>query len=182
MMGWLTTLHDRPIAEQERHTALAATAAVLIAATALLALTRPTTHAASARGATKTSTTTTATVDPVLHTPQASAGGAPSGEAVVVSRAFLAGYLAYAYAGAPASQITNAARSLTDSLQAHPPRVPPAMRASRPRVVELHATPAPSGELGVSAVINDGGLIDYTIGLVLTPDRGRLLVGALEQD
>ena len=142
MTGWLTALRDRPIAEQERHTALAATAAVLIAATVLLALTRPTTHAASVHAAAKASTT--ATADPVLHTPQASAGGAPSGEAVAVSRAFLAGYLAYTYDGASASQITNAARPLTASLQAHPPSVPPAMRASRPRVVELHTTPTPS--------------------------------------
>jgi hypothetical protein len=182
MTGWLTALRDRPIAERERRTAVAATAAVLIAATAVFVLTRPTTHAASARAATKASTTATATVDPVLHAPQASAGSAQSREAVAAGRAFLAGYLAYTYNGAPASRITDAARSLMASLQAHPPSVPPAMRASRPRVVELHTTPALSGQLEVSAVINDGGLIDYTLGLILSPQDGRLLVSALEQD
>jgi hypothetical protein len=55
------------------------------------------------------------------------------------------------------------------------------MRSEHPRVVELDGAPAPSGEIGVSAVVNDGGLIDYTLGLTLTPQDGRLLVTALEQ-
>jgi hypothetical protein len=56
------------------------------------------------------------------------------------------------------------------------------MRASRPRVLEPHTNPAPSGQLGVSAVVNDGGLIDYTIGLTLARERGRPLITAVEQD
>jgi hypothetical protein len=182
MTGWLTALRDRPIAEQERHIALAATAAVLIAATVLLALTRPTTPAATARAADKASTTTTATVDPGPLAPATSPGNAPSAEAVAVSRSFLTGYLAYAYGSAPASQIADAARSLIASLEAHPPRVTSAMHASRPRVLEVHATPEPSGQLGMSAVVNDGGVIDYTLGLTLAPQDGRLLVTAVEQD
>ncbi len=179
MTGWLTALRDRPIAEQERHTALAATVAVLVAATVLLALTRPATHAATERAA---SITTTATTDPSPPAPGTSSAGVPSAEAVAVGRAFLAGYLAYTYGSAPASRITNAARSLIDSLQAHAPRVPPAMRARRPRVLELHATQAPSGQLGVSAAVNDGGLIDYTLGVILARQGGRLLVTGVEQD
>jgi hypothetical protein len=98
------------------------------------------------------------------------------------SRAFLAGYLAYTYGSAPASRINDAARSLIVSLEAHPPRVSPAMRSQRPRVLELHATQAPSGQLGVSAVVNDGGVIDYTVGLTLAPHDRRLLVTGVEQD
>ncbi len=179
MIGWLTAMRDRPIAEQERRAALAATAAVLIAAALLLALTRPARHAATARAA---SITTTATTDPSPPAPETSSAGVPSAEAVAVGRAFFAGYLAYTYGSAPASRITDAARSLIASLQSHPPRVPPAMRARRPRVVELHATPAPSGQLRVSAVVNDGGVIDYTVGLTLASQDGRLLVTGVEQD
>lgn len=180
MTGWLTTLRDRPIAEQERHTALAATAAVLIAAALLFARTRPATHADTARAAIETSTTATAdTSAPALET---SPRGAPSHEAAAVSRAFLAGYLAYTYGSAPAGRITDAERSLIASLEAHPPRVSPAMRASRPHVLDLHVTPASSGQLGVLAVVNSGGLIDYTLGLTLAPQGGRLLVTGVGQD
>jgi hypothetical protein len=178
MTGWLTALRDRPLPEQQRHAALAASAAVLLAATVLLALTHPATH--PARAASETSSITTR--DPSPPAPQGSAGATPSREAALVSRTFLAGYLAFAYGSAPASRISDADWSLIASLQAHPPRVTPAMRSRRPRVLELHATPAPSGELGVSAVINDGGLIDYTVGLTLARQGGRLTVTALEQD
>ena len=54
------------------------------------------------------------------------------------------------------------------------------MRARRPRVVALRSTPAPSGLLRVSAVVNDGGLVDYSIGLLLAAHGGRLLVSGLE--
>ncbi len=181
MTGWLTALRDRPIAERERHTALAATAAMLIAATVLLALTRPTTPAATARAADKASTTT-ATVDPGPPAPATPPGSGTSADAVAVSRSFLTDYLAYTYGSAPASQIADAARSLIASLEAHPPRVTPAMRASRPHVLEVHATPEPSGQLAVRAVVNDGELIDYTLGLTLAPQDGRLLVTGVEQD
>jgi hypothetical protein len=177
MTGWLTALRDRPIAEQERHAALAGSIAVLIATTALLALTRPATHTAPARAARATTTR-----DPGSPAPETSSRDALSPIAAATGRAFLAGYLAYTYGSAPASWITDATRSLIASLQAHSPRVPPAMRASQPRVLELHVGPAPSGELGVSAVINDGGLIDYTVGLTLSPQAGRLLVTAVKQD
>jgi hypothetical protein len=181
MTGWLTALRDRPIAEQERHTTLAATAAVLIAAALLLALTRPATQAATARSATKASTPA-GTVDPSPRAPETSPRGALSREAVSASRAFLAGYLAYTYGSAPASRITDAASSLIASLEAHPPRVTPAMRASRPHVLELDATPGPSSQLGITAVVNAGGLINYKLGLSLTSEHRRLLVTAVEQD
>ena len=178
--AWMRRQRDRPLTEHERRTAFVATAALLIAAAPLFANTRPLVHNTPARTAIKTMAPTAP--DPSPPKAESSADGELSPVAARTSRAFLAGYLAYTCGGAPASQITSAARSLIASLQAHPPRVPPAMRASRPRVVELHPTTAPSGELGVSAVINDGGLIDYTIGLTLAPEGGRLFVSALEQD
>jgi hypothetical protein len=181
MTGWLTALRDHPIAEQQRRTALAASAVVLIAMTVLLVLTRPSTHTAPARAAAETSTIETATADPAPPSPETLPDGALSPEATAASRSFLAGYLAYTYGSAPASRIDDADRSLIESLRAHPPRVSPAMRASLPRVLELYATPAPSGQLGVSAVVNDGGLIDYAIGLTLARLHGQLLVTGMEQ-
>jgi hypothetical protein len=177
--AWMRQQRDRPIAEHERRTALVATAVVLIAAALPFANTRPLAHGTPAHAAVRT--TATAAPDPRPPAPESSAGGELSPIATATSRAFLTGYLAYTCGGASASRITDATGALLTALAAHPPRVSPAMRSEHPRVVELHSAPAPSGELGVSAVVNDGGLIDYTLGLTLAPQGGRLLVSALEQ-
>jgi hypothetical protein len=176
---WMRQQRDRPLAEHERRTALMATVVVLIAAALGLASTRPLAHGTPAH-ATTVKTTPTAP-DPRQPTPEPSAGGELSPVAAQASRAFLVGYLAYTCGRAPARQITDATGALLAALAEHPPRVSPAMRSAYPRVVELHAAPAPPGEVGVSAVVNSGGLIDYTLGLTLAPRGGRLLVTALEQ-
>jgi hypothetical protein len=44
MTAWLTSLRDRPIAESERRTAMAAVVVLLTATALLLALTRPGSH------------------------------------------------------------------------------------------------------------------------------------------
>jgi hypothetical protein len=181
MTAWLIGLGDRPIAERERRGALVASVAVLIATAVLLALTRPAPHHSPIRHAIAASSTTLA-ADPSPLTPDAPTDGTLSPAAGIVSRAFLGGYLAYAYGRAPAGRITDATRALIVSLAARPPRVSPGMRARQPRIVELHAAPAPSGLLGVSAIVNDGGLIGYSLGLFLEPNGRRLLVTALGQD
>ena len=53
------------------------------------------------------------------------------------------------------------------------------MRARRPRVLALPARPPPRGRSG-ERVVNDGGLVDYPIGLLLAAHGGRLLVSGLE--
>lgn len=176
--AWMRRQRDRPLSEQERRTALAATAVVLIAVALGFANTLPA-HSIQARQAVKT--TATATVDPIKPAPEPSADGALSPSAVAASRAFLAGYLAYTSGAAPASRITDATGALLTALAEHPPRVSPAMRSEHPRVVEVHSAPAPAGEVGVSAVVNGAGVIDYTLGLILTQHDGRLLVSAMEQ-
>jgi hypothetical protein len=179
--AWMRQQRDRPLAEHERRTALVATAIVLIAAALGFASTRSLTPNTQARAAaTKTAAAPTAP-DPRTPTPESSTGGELSSVAVRTSRAFLAGYLAYTSGHAPANRITDASGSLLVALAAHPPRVSPAMRSEHPRVVELHGVPAPAGEVGMSAVVNGGGLIDYTLGLILAPQDGRLLVTSLEQ-
>jgi hypothetical protein len=186
MTARLTGLRDRPIGERERRGALAIVLVLLIIATALLLLTRPAPHRATTRHATAT---VTIAAPPHAQTPMkgapsddtpSPAGQAPSPAVASTSRAFLTGYLAYIYGRAPASQIKNITPALIASLQAHPPRVSPAMREHVPRIVGLHAVHAPAGLIGVQALINDGGLIDYPIGLLLKDQGGLLLVSEVD--
>jgi hypothetical protein len=96
-----------------------------------------------------------------------------------VAKRFLAGYLSYTYGRSPADRIADASRSLTASLQAHPPTVSPAVRARHPRIVSLQPSVA-GGGLVVTATVNDGGIVDYRVGVLLAREHGRLLVIGLE--
>lgn len=171
--AWMRQQRDRPIAEHERRTAMAAIVVLLAAVAVLFTLTQPASQASrAAQGFSRKVTTPGGGVE--RHNPALAA------EAEQAARRFLAGYLAYAYGQAPASWITDASRSLIASLQSHPPRVPPAARARRPRIVSLRPAAAPTGEIAVSVVVNDGGLIDYQVGLLLASEHGRLLVTGLD--
>ncbi len=174
--SWIRRQRDRPIAEHERHAAMAAVVVLLATVAVLLALTQPVTQASRAaqRSPRSAETIPGATVE--RHTL------ALTHEMERVAEGFLAGYLAYTYGRGPASRIAGASRPLIRSLQAHPPRVQPAARVRHPRVLSLHPAAAASsaGEVAVSAVVNDGGLIDYSVGLVLASEGGRLLVTGVE--
>jgi hypothetical protein len=170
--AWMRRQRDRPIAEHERRTAMAAVVVILGAVTVLLALTQPASQAHYRARSTP------------LNPPPAAAEShtsASAPEAKPTAERFLAGYLGYVYGHTPAGQIEDATPALIRFLQTHPPRVPPAAQARRPRVLSLHLAAAGSaGEVTVSAVVNDGGLIDYSVGLVLASEGGRLLVTGLE--
>ncbi len=169
--AWMRRQRDRPIAEHERRTAMAAVVVILGAVTALLALTQPASHAFYPARST-----------PLSRPPAAAAShtSASATEAKPTAERFLAGYFGYVYGRTSAREIEDATPALIRSLQAHPPRVPPAARARRPRVLSLHLATTSAGEVAVSAVVNDGGLIDYSVGLILTSEHGRLLVTGLE--
>jgi hypothetical protein len=179
MTGWLTSLRDRPIAESERGAAMATVTVLLIAVAILLVLSQP-------GGRSRRTSRRHAAPSVVQSAPASRAGASESVTAALtptVARAadmFLAGYLGYLYGHAPASRVKGAAAALVRSLQADPPRVSPAMRTRQARVLVLHTIPAPSGLVGVSALVNDGGLVDYSIGLLLVAHGGRLLVSGLE--
>lgn len=146
--------------------AVLAVLAVVLSAVALLGVTHdPPSEPARGHGATPTALAQTSPV--------------PVGAALRVARGFLSGYLAYAYRGAPAAKVSDASRALIASLEDHPPRVLPADE-SAPRVIELHPTVEPSGQLVVAAVLNDGGIVNYILGLALTRVHGRLVVARLE--
>jgi len=179
MTAWLTSLRDRPIAESECGAAMATVTVLLIAAALLLALSRPggrprpTSPRHPAPSVVRSA--------PPLHTRASENVTAPlTPEVARAADLFLAGYLGYLYGHSPASQIEGATSALIRSLRAHPTRISPGMRSRQARVLALHATPAPSGLVGVSALVTDGGLVDYPIGLLLAPRDGRLLVSGLE--
>lgn len=176
--AWVRRLRDRPIAERERRTALTVVAVLLAASAVLLSATRPAgrpRYPASRRPGVAirstprpTPTSGARNAAPVAPTPAR------------VAQRFLAGYLAYLYGHAPITAIRDATPGLLRSLRAHPPLVPPAMRARSPRVLSLHPAPAPLGSVGVSALVNDGELASYQVVVLLAPKHGRLLVSTVE--
>jgi hypothetical protein len=176
--AWIRRQRDRPIAESERRTAMAAVAVLLAATALLLALTRPD---GPPRRTIERPSRSLARSAPAVHAQAPQTSTAPLTPAVArTARLFLAGYLAYLYGHTPASQIKGATPELVHSLEDHPPRVSPGVRSREARLVSLHTTPAPSGLLGVSALVTDGGLVDYSIGLLLASRGGRLLVTGLD--
>jgi hypothetical protein len=173
--SWIRRQRDRPIGEHERHAAFTVTAAVAVTATLLLAITAP--HAPSPNAAS----------DPrdgarLQQTPQVPSGSvsvALTGEAERAARVFLHGYLGYIYGHNRAAGVQGATSALTHALAGSARPVPPGMRARQPRVVALHTENAPAGLIRVTAAINDGGLVDYPIALLLARQGSRLLVTGL---
>jgi len=179
MTAWLTSLRDRPIAESERAAAMATVTVLLLAVALLLALSRPSNRPRPTPLRHPGPSIAQRTLSVVAQATESGTAKLTPQVARAADR-FLAGYLGYTYGHARASAIVGATPALLRSLRAQQTRVSPGMRVRRPHVVALHSTPAPSGLLRVSAVINDGGLVDYSIGLLLAAHDGRLLVSGLE--
>lgn len=174
--AWIRRQRDRPIAEHERRWAFTAIAAVVVAATLLLVVTAP--------GGRSTRTA----VAPGNRGRHQQASRAPEGRRVQVAltsageraaRVFLRGYLGYLYGHDRASEIPGATVALARSLPLRAPILSPATRAKHARIVSLYAAPAPAGLIGVTALVNDGGLVDYPIALRLANQGGLLLVSGL---
>jgi hypothetical protein len=180
MSAWLASLRDRPIAEHERRATLTVVAGLLIAAALLLTLTRPVSRHFVLRSDPPASAARS-TPDPPAPARGPASSTALSPALARVSREFLSGYLAYIYGHAPARRTKDATSGLVRSLQAHPPLVSPVMRARHPRVLELRSAPGTQGQLAVTALISDGGVADYPVGLLLARQGRRLLVTGLEE-
>lgn len=163
---WICRQRDRPIGEHERRAAFIVISALLIATTLLLAITRADSHRSGPRRETAAS----------APAPATRLGNTMSEASVEhVAGEFVAGYLAYVYGHAPASHIKGATGGLVRSLKDRAPRVSPSMRASHPRVIALRPATTPAGRVGVTAIVNDGGLVDYSISVFLAR-QGRLLL------
>jgi len=165
-------LRDRPIGEHERRAAFTVVAVVVIAATLLLTITvsGAPPHSASARERVR-----------LREAPNTTDGSSVSTDAAVRAACrFLHGYLGYIYGRTRAEQVSGATSGFARSLPGRAPRVPPSMRARHPRVVALHAVKMSAGAIEVTAVINDGGLVDYPIALLLSRRGSRLLVSGVD--
>jgi hypothetical protein len=168
---WIRSQRDRPIGDGERRVAFTLVAVVAIAATLLLAITLP--------GAPSPSTATRLHVGARRETPAPAVSVVSSAVEEHAAREFLHGYLGYIYGRARAGEVRGATPAFTHALRVRPSRVPPSMRARHQRIVALRPVKAPAGAFGVTAIINDGGLIDYPIALLLARHGHRLLVSGL---
>jgi hypothetical protein len=162
--SWVRSQRDRPTGDGERRVALTlvAVVATLLLAVTVLGAPAPDGSPQLRDGA---------------HTEPPTPASAPLVSPAAEERAareFLDGYVGYIYGHGSAGQVRGATPAFEHALLASPPRVPPSMRARHPRVVALHLVNAPAGLLGVTAIINDGGLVDYPIALFLA-DRGQRL-------
>lgn len=164
--GWVRCLLDRPIEETERRGAIAATALVLIAATALLAITSagvPATQQAP---------------DP-HRAPRAvriaSRAHLPA-NALRTARRFLNGYLAFVYGRAPVSAVKETTSSFAAALRRHLRTVPPALLSLHPRVIALGSTSSSGSAIVVTALVKDSEVLAYPIRVVLADRGGRYLV------
>jgi hypothetical protein len=162
---------SRPIADRERGRLLALAAAAIIAATALLLVTRPhrmdrpsTPMHAAVASRPRQHTTARPPVAPI--------------PVVRTARAFFAGYLAFLYGHRGAQAITGATPALRHYLTTRVLVVPPAQRRLHGRAIDLTATVA-GGGWSVRALITDGGVADYPIVLELARTGGRLLVSGV---
>ena len=182
MIDWLRALADRPIADHERRRAFAFAVAVLAAAIGMLLLTRgpaahhvPATSRAPAPAAQPTASPPTADRQPPAGT------ALPAG-AKAAARRFLAGYLAYLYGHAPARAIHDATSALRRRLTRERPRISPATRRRRGRIVSLTARALEDGRFAVTATIADGGVARYPLGVLLARRGGRWQTTALSGD
>jgi hypothetical protein len=166
---------DEPIDQHERRIAIALVTVLLTASTVVAAAARPAGHPRQPVPHTRSTSAPDASHPP---TP-AAATASVAPVTALTARGFLSGYLAYLYGHASASAIESATQALSRSLRAHPPIVPPSMRARNPRVLSLHAAPAPAGLVRVSALVNDGELASYQVDLILAHTGRRLLVTAV---
>lgn len=170
MISWARELLSRPIAAGEQSRLFAVAVAVLVlTATVLLAFGRgdgsPTDEAA-APGNPPPAATTQDPAEPRKVPPAAERA----------ARRFLPGYLSFLSGRAQVSAIASASPGLRREIARTRPRVPPASRRRRPRVVALDAELLQSGAVAVTAQISDGGVSRYPVTLRLRARSGSWAV------
>jgi hypothetical protein len=183
----LRGLLDRPISDSERVSAFGLAVLLVLASCVALLLTReprpnprPATPAPALAPPEPTRPTAPAPLSPG-PSPQRPAQGPPAA-AVRAARRFLAGYLRYLYGHGRARQIRGATPRLRRRLAAHPPRVSPATRKRRPRIIGIKGAAAGHGRWTLTARIADGSGARYSLALEVARSPDGFLVARLEGD
>ncbi len=102
-------------------------------------------------------------------------------ETKATAETFLAGYLAYLYGHAPASQVKDGTGAFVRALEGERLHVPPGIRALHARVVGIDVSPQAPGHAVAGALVSDAEVVRYPIRLILTQAGGRWRVSGLEQ-
>lgn len=172
--GWIRRQLDRPIAGREGRTATVCGLLLLLAAAGLI-LTRPSPSTVTGgKGADRTQVVHASGRVAQRWTPAIAAATRSTAET------FLAGYLAHLYGRAPASAVQDATEAFVDALEHEPLRVPPGIRALHPRIVSVTVSPQAPGRAIAAAVVSDGEVVHYPIGLILTQTGRRWRVSGLD--
>ena len=108
---------------------------------------------------------------PVIEPSQPQSDGRAGTDARPTARRFVTTYLAFLYGRADADDIAGATAPVRRELAASRPRVPPALRRRRPRVVDLRLTQQTRNAVLATASVDDGDVAVYPI--VFTLDRHR---------
>jgi hypothetical protein len=184
----LRGLLERPISDSERVSAFGLAVLLVLASCVALLLTRehhprprPPAATAPVRAAPGPRRPTAPTPLSPGPSPQRPAQ-APPAAAVRAARRFLAGYLRYLYGHGRARQIRAATPRLRHRLATHPPRVSPATRKRRPRIIGLRSAAAARGRWTLTARIADGSGARYPLALEVARHPGGFLVPRLEGD
>jgi hypothetical protein len=184
----LRRLLERPISDNERVSAFGLAVLLVLASCVALLLTRE--HHPRPRPPAATAPAPAAPepyrpTAPPPPDPGASAeppAQAPPAAAVRSARRFLAGYLRYLYGHGRARQIRSATLRLRRRLAAHPPRVSPATRQRRPRIVQIEGSATGRQRWTLTARIADGSGASYPLALEVAQRPGGFVVTRLEGD
>jgi Family of unknown function (DUF6459) len=194
MVDGVRAFLNRPLRDSDRPRLFAIAVALVLAAAALLAmLDDPPSPQSEAEPAEPSPMPTTAGLPAASSVPLVSeeapseeanppaaleASSAHVTQAKQAARRFLAGYLPYAYGQRDARQIAHASPQLRRRLASERPRVPPAERRRRPRLVLLQADSVGRSRAGMRAQVTDGER-RYTVPLRLERTAGGWVVTAL---
>jgi hypothetical protein len=168
----LASLRGRQVTGRERQTATSAVFVCIIVATLLLAIAQVRTSVPPSTGAQRPRPR-------VTHVVPEESALATQRAITRIARDFLRGYLAYLYRGLPGKKVLGGTPELIRSLGEHPPR-PVARALSLPRIVAVDLTGATSGQFVANAIVNNGGIVNFTVGLLLARQGRRFLVAGVE--
>jgi hypothetical protein len=168
----LASLRGRQVTGRERQTATSAVFVCIIVATLLLAI-------AQVRTSVPASTGAQAPRPRVTHAVPEESALATQRAVTRIARGFLRGYLAYLYLVLPGREVIDGTPELVRSLGEHPPR-PVARALSLPRIVAVDLTSTTSGQFVANAIVNNGGIVNFTVRLLLARRGRRFLVVRVE--